>query len=141
VYVRNNLAGASAIIGTSNNVSTKFNLYSRFTDNKAYFGTADSASYISGANNDSRRFTIGTKTSSTYGKLFNNNTVIGSRTVFSGSMPNAEITLNYERVSSGSLYSAYNLSFILIGKGRTDAQCIAITNAVNQLQTDLGRAV
>lgn len=139
-YIRNNLA-TNAVIGIDSG-SNLLELWPRFTDNKSYVSSYDTASRGVGNNNNSTKFFIATRTSSTYLKLFrDNNLIFYKSNANSGGQPSGKLCINYTRIVTTNYYAAYNVSFVAIGLGKTDQQCIDITTAVNNLQTALGRAV
>lgn len=91
---------------------------------------------------DSRGLTIGSRLSSSYAACFIDGEKKGSISTSGGNLVNYELYIG-ARNNNGTavVHRSNNYAFAAVALGKTDEQCIAITNAVNQLQTELGRAV
>jgi hypothetical protein len=91
---------------------------------------------------DSRGLTIGSRLSSLYAACFIDGKKKGSISTSGGNLVNYEIYIGARNNNgTATVHRSNNYAFAAVALGKTDAQCIAITNAVNQFQTELGRAV
>ena len=91
----------------------------------------------------SQGFLLGSRTSSTASKLYQNNNTLGSSsTLTTDGLPSAVMYLGARNGNSIiEQYHNLNHQFTSIGDGLTDAEATAFYNAVQTYQTALGRAV
>lgn len=91
----------------------------------------------------SQGFLLGSRTSSTASKLYQNNNTLGSSsTLTTDGLPSAVMYLGARNGNSViEQYHNLNHQFTSIGDGLTDAEATAFYNAVQTYQTTLGRAV
>jgi hypothetical protein len=141
-YERVNSNAQAAIGIFADNLHSLF-LSPRFTNNKEIlncYSINENVGKISSVGNVtvSTGLSIGNRTASNNANIWLRGSKLNTLASTEGSMPNAQIIIG--GYSSGAL-RPNTYCFNMVGSGKTDAQCIAITNAVNQLQTDLGRAV
>ena len=146
IYSRTNSMSIATDIGSVTgsgliNINTRYNDGNLFADQYNF-----STNRITIANANSQGFYISTRTSSTVFKLFKNNAQFGS-TVTNVSTPN--ITLVTSKIYISALnnngvavnFSNRQLAFASIGDGLTDAEALALYNAVQNFNTTLARQV
>ena len=95
------------------------------------------------SNNDGRGFYIGSRTTSTSAKFIKNGIILGTNTTTSlGVQPNYSIFIGAQNYL-GSLYvpTLKQCAFASIGDGLTDTDATNFYNAIQTMQTTLGRQV
>lgn len=137
IYIRNNSSSANADLGQITTAGgQEINIYSRYTDNNTYFRAGDGSG--GNANSDSSGFFIGNRISSTESR----NRRRGALVVISASsvaVVSANIILGAAIATNNNTSRQYASAFI--GNGLTDAETLALHNAVQAFQTTLGRQV
>jgi hypothetical protein len=144
IYERTNVSLNKISIGAYdiNNVWI-LQLVPRYSNNFYFdsYNTATGRLAVTGIT-DSRGLTIGSRLSSSYAACFIDGEKKGSISTSGGNLVNYEIYIGARNNNgTATVHRSNNYAFAAVALGKTDAQCIAITNAVNQFQTELGRAV
>jgi hypothetical protein len=93
------------------------------------------------ANMDSHGFYIASRVNSSQVKLYKNNSLLGTVSRISSSLPNRNIFVGGVNKSAGIEYSNKQIAFSSIGAGLTDTQAANYYIAVQDFQLALGRPV
>ena len=97
---------------------------------------------ITAASTNSLGFYIGSRTTSTTSKIFKNGTQILISGNLAGGLPSVPFYIGAMNLNNAaSYYSAKQCAFASIGDGLTDAEALALYNAVQTFNTTLGRQV
>ena len=144
-YSRTNSTGSYCDIGSGNNSTSigYIQLLSKWIDNKFYAEINDN-DFSDNTVADSLGLFIGSRTSSTNVKTFKNNSAITNKTTaLSTFRPSVSITICARNLQNGGVttYSNRQCAFASIGDGLTDAEALALYNAVQTFNTTLARQV
>ena len=96
---------------------------------------------LSAPTTNTQGFVIGSRLSSTVKKYYKNNLTPFSATVTSTVLPNREVFIGSILGNGYQVYSANQCAFASIGDGLTDAEALALYNAVQLFNTTLNRQV
>jgi hypothetical protein len=139
-YSRTNIANMGSDLGSSNLLySNGLYITPRYTDNNTYFRiNGNNRQYTSSG---SLGYFIGTRTSSSVARIFQNNILRAIDTLTSTGLNN--FTLNVGALNGGGTrdFSNRQLSFATIGDGLTDEDSANLYYSVQKFQTTLGRQV
>jgi hypothetical protein len=143
VYFRLNVKNNQIALGSYNTVNQEMSLYPYYTNNNIYSEIYKESEACAGAVVNSLRLKLCNRTSSSVHNVWSDGIKINEVSTGSGTPPTFSLGIGGRKISPTVYGNNYNncYSFIIIGRGKTDSQCIDITNAVNQLQVDLGRNV
>lgn len=143
-YNRTNSFQAGAIAAVSD-ATNMFTLLVGWSDNLNYFDcynqTGLSGRLTTGSSSNCQRLNIGSRVSLTDSRFFRDGNQITAIITGGGNLPTAPIFwLAYNNITP-QFFSTKSLGFGFVGRGLTPAQVSTLTTLVNQLMTDLGRAV
>ncbi|NJM15923.1 MAG: hypothetical protein HC896_11655 [Bacteroidales bacterium] len=140
VYIYNYTGVGRCAIGCQNTSTNVIAIYIRTTsacDARIY-----SSSSLATANIvNTSGLSIANKPFNNLLQYWNKGIKYGTNTAIQAQHPTREMYLGAINDGSANNYLNNNYSFAAVTLGKTDQQCIDITNAVNNLQTALGRAV
>ena len=146
-YSRTNIAANTHQMGSSQLTSEAqyLTLITRYVANTAYYAINVSQTNIGStlvSNSDSRGFFIGSRTASNVVAGFRNSTKQLTGTVTSTTIPNTKVFLGaINAFGSAGAYSTNECAFASIGDGLTDTDATNFYNAIQTMQTTLGRQV
>jgi hypothetical protein len=145
-YIRTNTnAGLPYDMGNSGdllaNVTPTF-LITRYSNNLAYFGLADTSYGTSVSSTDSRGFWCGATNGSSTQTLYKNGTSIKTGTQAAGNFANNNIYIGANNgAGTASLFSNKQIAFASLGDGLSGTQASNFYTAVQAFQTALSRQV
>lgn len=145
-YNRTNSFQSGAVTGQADGASNTFNLLVGWSDNLNYFDCYNqvglSGRLSTSSQSDCQRLNIGTRVSSTDSRYFRDGNQLAAIATGGGSLPNIPMFwFAYNNNGAPILVSSKSLGFGFVGRGLTPAQVTTLTTIINQLMTDLGRAV
>lgn len=139
IYSRTNNAGSEIVdMGASGNQATYTNalaLYAAYTSLTIF----DSPNRITATNTDSRGFYLGSRVSSSSGKIFKNGNLMATSTSNSGSLPSFTIQICRNHYEALPYHSNRNYAFASIGDGLTDKEAQYFSHQIKFIQGILGR--
>lgn len=145
VYNRTSNFENHIIVGCSNNNDSQFNMLVGWSDGNNYFDAYNvSTGRLAVANPGLRPqgFHIGSRVSLLDSRYFLNGTQLGMQITGGGTIPTIpQYWFSYNNVGVAATFSTKSAGFGFVGRGMTPAQVSTLTTIVNQLMTDLGRAV
>jgi hypothetical protein len=138
-YIRNSTMGV--LLGTDNNfrlwIAPNFNLINKYVEINTGATTTPSLTISSAVG-----LWIGSRTSSTLSKLYNNNSTDYSHSTLSVGLNNLPIILSARNTSSGATnFHGGEVALSSIGDGLTDTEASNFYTAVQAFQTTLSRNV
>jgi hypothetical protein len=141
-YSRTNAVGTGADMGNFLSAPTGAAAYIdiRGASNLFSFRLNTLGAESSFANTSSLGFAVINRVSSTQQSAFFNN-VKNTFTITSTGVPTGNITIGAMQFAANTLYGNHQCAFASIGDGLTDAEALALYNAVQTFQTTLGRQV
>lgn len=145
-YNRTNVFQNGAITAQADGASNTFNLLAGWGDNLNYFDCYNQIS-LSGrlttpSSTNCQRLNIGTRVSLGDSRYFRDGNQLASIVTGGGSLPTIPMFwFAYNNNGVPILFSTKSVGFGFVGRGLTPAQVLTFTTIVNQLMTDLGRAV
>ena len=145
VYLRTNNIGTGASFGAVTNAGEGTAINVKYTDNNTYYSANNFAS--NGGGNfvsDTRGLFIVNKFGATTTKLYKNGLTIATATPTTGNVAPAAYVFLGARSVIPSIVDGYDNkenAFSFIGNTLTDAEALALYNAVQLFQTTLGRQV
>jgi hypothetical protein len=135
IYSRTNSASNMVEIGTIS--GNTVHIYSKYTDNKAYFRNAATTGGLSGTVTASTRLILSSRTASDVHKGYRDGSEVAT-----GSGAQGTIGTGTLRVLRGAaIWSNRNIAFAFLSAGLDATEVSALTSAVNTFQTTLGRNV
>ena len=140
-YSRTNSNGTEVEMGCNNAGLAPNTLLEIRTAGSTYSSVA-TGTYLSYVDANSLGLYIGNRTASNVTNLFKNNTKVVNGATASTSNPSNSITIG--ALNSGTLrqfYTTKQCAFSTIGDGLTDAEALALYNAVQTFNTTLARQV
>ena len=140
-YSRTNSNGTEVEMGCNNAGIAPNTVLEIRTAGTTYLSLAANG-YTTYVDANSLGFYIGNRTASNVNKLFKNNTAVATSAVGSSSNPSNTITIG--ALNSGftrQFYTTKQCAFASIGDGLSDAEALALYNAVNAFQVSLARNV
>jgi len=140
-YSRTNSNGTEVEMGCNNNGNSPNTLLEIRTAGTTYVSLAANG-YTTYVDANSLGFYMGNRTASNVVKLFKNNTAVATSAV--GSSSNPFYSIGIGALNSGTtrqFYSTKQCAFASIGDGLSDAEALALYNAVQLFNTTLGRQV
>lgn len=144
-YIRTNVAGIHYDLGNSSNFGATANptfLITRYSNDLAYIGIADTSYGTSITTTNSLGFWCGTTNGSTTQTLFKNGTSIKTGTSASGEFANNNLYLSANNGGGvAQIFSSKQTAFASIGDGLTDTDASNFYTAVQAFQTTLSRNV
>ena len=139
-YSRTNIANMGSDLGSANLLFanglyitpryTDGNSYSRINGNNIQYVSAGSLGYF-----------VGSRTSSSVARIFQNNTLRATDTLSSTGLNNFSLNVGALNVGGTRNYSNRQLAFATIGDGLTNTEASNLYTAVQKFQTTLGRQV
>ena len=141
-YSRTNSNGTEVEMGTNINGLVPTSILEIRTAGVTYLAINSGATYVSYADANSLGLYIGNRTASNVIKLYKNASIVASGTAASTSKSTNSFTIG--ALNSGTLrqfYSTKQCAFASIGDGLTDAEALALYNAVQLFNTTLARQV
>ena len=142
-YSRTNAIGDYFDIGQSGSPTTGINsnmIASRWS-NGFFQGRVNATTNTQISNSDSRGFYVSSRLSSTTQSIYKN-AVVTSSTVSSTGLAGNSINIGrWNNAGGTAYYSLRECAFASIGDGLSDAQALALYNAVQNFNTTLGRQV
>ena len=145
VYSRTNSIGTGASFGGVTNAGEGTSINIKYTDNNTYYSANNFAS--NGGGNfvsDTRGLFIVNKFGATTTKLYKNGLTIATATPTTGNVAPSSYVFFGARAVIPSIVDSYDNkenAFSFIGNTLTDAEALALYNAVNAFQVTLGRNV
>jgi len=144
-YSRTNNVGTYADMGGNGTGSTNdsyFQILSKWSDNSLYAMVNDT-DFTTNVVTNSLGLMLGSRTALNVSKSYRNGVVITSKTAASISRPSKNVFIGARNNAADGIlnYSNRQCAFASIGDGLTDAEALALYNAVQTFQTTLGRQV
>ena len=141
IYCRTNSSALLCEIGIFDGVSISTDIIPRYNVGGDKCFMRNSSSTGNFANSDSRGFYLNNRTSSTENRAYKNST-LNVLTSTSTSLLNFNYYINaINQAGIAAFRSNRNIAFASIGRSFTDGEAVIFYNAVQTLQTALGRAV
>jgi hypothetical protein len=143
-YSRTNIENTGIELGNSNGSGGQLLIALRYTGVGCISDQYNSTTgRITIANANSQGLYITSRTTSAIHKLFKNSAQIGAtNTGASGALQNYNVYLGAQNQQNAAIsFSNRECAFASIGDGLTDAEALALYNAVNAFQVTLGRNV
>lgn len=147
-YSRTNSTGNFADMGVANNSTnlSAIQIISKWSDNR-FYGQVNDYDFTDNTVADSLGFFCGSRTASNVQKTFKNGSIVTSKTAASTLLVGYSIPIGaryIQNVAGSPGYTSYSnrqCSFASIGDGLSDAEALALYNAVNAFQVSLARNV
>jgi hypothetical protein len=137
-YSRTNVANMGSDLGSANiNFANGLYISPRWTDGNSYSRiNGNNIQYVSAG---SLGYFVGTRTSSSVARIFQNNTLRANDTLSSTALNN--FTLNIGALNNGGTrnFSNRQIAFATIGDGLTNTEASNLYTAVQKFQTTLAR--
>ena len=146
VYNRSNIFESRILVGCADSNGNSFNLIVGWSDNFNYFDSftlgVGVGRLTTPSSTDCLGFHVGSRISATDSRYFQRGNQIASITTSGGNLPTvAQHWFVYNNNGTINSFSTKSIGFGFIGRGLTPTQVSVLTRIVNQLMTDLGRAV
>jgi hypothetical protein len=133
------------VVASNNNFA--LDLYFGSLSIKAFVSSGYPTYSVTSANNDTLGFTIGTRTSNTSAKLFQEGVLLSTLATNNSpsTLPNRALYIgannNVFNAGAGGSFSVKQCAFASIGSGLTDAEALALYNSIQAMQVTLSRQV